>query len=105
MNINNQWLSCCNSTAAIILKLTFTNYFVHTANSQGRERLNVTETKVPVPEQASPDDRDDSSDSSLDLDTLLDPHLRPGTPDLSDQRSQQIFEEHKEMAKEYLKVR
>lgn len=34
----------------------------------------------------------------------LDPHLRPATPDYSDPQSVAVYEEHKELAKEYWKV-
>lgn len=35
---------------------------------------------------------------------LLDAELRPLTPDYSCQQSREIFEEHKQLAQEYLKV-
>lgn len=35
----------------------------------------------------------------------LDPHLRPVTPDPNNQKSKQIFDEHKNIANEYLKVK
>lgn len=35
---------------------------------------------------------------------FLDPNLRPLTPDLNNPESRQIFEEHKQLAEEYLKV-
>lgn len=93
-----------------------------TANSQGNERLTVTETKACASSGASPldtsipssssaatgatNDRTDN-ESSFDLDSMhqwLDPHLRPVTPDPENQFSQQIFEQHKDLANEYLKV-
>lgn len=46
--------------------------------------------------------------SDVDLDSmclLLDPHLRPATPDLADPRSKALFEEHKQLAQEYLTVK
>lgn len=46
-----------------------------------------------------------TSDPNLDsMHMMLDPHLRPLTPDLTDETSKQIFEEHKQLAQEYLKV-
>lgn len=42
-----------------------------------------------------------------DLDSMhmmLDPHLRPISPDLNNEESKRIFEEHKQLAQEYLKV-
>lgn len=35
---------------------------------------------------------------------MLDPHLRPATPDANSVISQRIYNEHKQMAQEYLKV-
>lgn len=45
---------------------------------------------------------------TLDLDSMylmLEPNLRPATPDPHSRVSQQIYDEHNEMAREYLKVR
>ncbi|KAI5642080.1 mitogen-activated protein kinase kinase kinase 7 isoform X2 [Phthorimaea operculella] len=42
-----------------------------------------------------------------DLDSMhmmLDPHLRPISPDLTNEESKRIFEEHKQLAQEYLKI-
>ncbi|XP_013180092.1 PREDICTED: mitogen-activated protein kinase kinase kinase 7-like [Papilio xuthus] len=42
-----------------------------------------------------------------DLDSMhmmLDPHLRPISPDLNNEESKRIFEEHKQLAQEYLKT-
>lgn len=44
---------------------------------------------------------------TLDLDSMylmLEPNLRPATPDPNSRVSQQIYDEHNEMAREYLKV-
>lgn len=44
---------------------------------------------------------------SIDLESihlLLEPHLRPTTPDPNNAASQKIFKEHNELAKEYLRV-
>lgn len=49
----------------------------------------------------------DDNKSDVDLDSmclLLDPHLRPATPDLTDPRSKALFDEHKQLAQEYLTV-
>ncbi|XP_018333081.1 mitogen-activated protein kinase kinase kinase 7 isoform X2 [Agrilus planipennis] len=44
-------------------------------------------------------------DPDLDnMHLLLDAHLRPATPDEHDPRSMALFEEHKQLAQEYLKV-
>lgn len=34
----------------------------------------------------------------------LDPHLRPATPDYSDPKSVELYEEHQKLAEEYWKV-
>lgn len=48
---------------------------------------------------------DDKSDVDLDsMCLLLDPHLRPATPDLNDPSSKKLFEEHKQLTQEYLTV-
>lgn len=39
-----------------------------------------------------------------DIYLFLDPHLRPVTPDFSNPRSRQIYEEHKQLAQEFLQV-
>lgn len=45
-------------------------------------------------------------DPALDsMHMMLDPHLRPISPDLNNEESKRIFEEHKQLAQEYLKVR
>lgn len=35
----------------------------------------------------------------------LDPHLRPATPDYSDPKSVELYEEHQKLAEEYWKVK
>ena len=48
-----------------------------------------------------------NSTTDKDLDNvyrLLDADLRPLTPDQTCERSKEIFEEHKQLAQEYLKV-
>ncbi|XP_050682239.1 mitogen-activated protein kinase kinase kinase 7 [Leptidea sinapis] len=47
------------------------------------------------------------SEPDPDLDSMhmmLDPHLRPISPDLNQEESKRIFEEHKQLAQEYLKI-
>lgn len=58
----------------------------------------------------STDEKDEnpSKENDGDLENIyffLDPQLRPVTPDFSDPQSRQIFEEHKQLAEEYLKVK
>lgn len=45
---------------------------------------------------------DDDDLASVHL--MLEPNLRPAQPDVNSELSQQIFEEHKQLAKEYFKV-
>lgn len=50
---------------------------------------------------------DSGSKTDADLDSmclLLDPHLRPATPDMKDPSSKALYEEHKQLAQEYLTV-
>nr|WAK98088.1 mitogen-activated protein kinase kinase kinase 7 [Colaphellus bowringi] len=57
--------------------------------------------------QAGVQSSSESSHANQDLDNmyvLLDPHLRPATPDYSEPKSVALFEEHKQLAKEYWKV-
>ncbi|RZB39257.1 mitogen-activated protein kinase kinase kinase 7 [Asbolus verrucosus] len=47
----------------------------------------------------------DGTDPDLDkMYLLLEPHLRPATPDAENPQSVALFEEHKQLAQEYLKV-
>uniref|UniRef100_A0A1L8DKR2 Mitogen-activated protein kinase kinase kinase 7 n=1 Tax=Nyssomyia neivai TaxID=330878 RepID=A0A1L8DKR2_9DIPT len=83
------------------------------ANSEGKERLSVAETRIPADNNqerqtggASEEDRGDSY-TSLNLDSMhlmLEPHLRPATPDPENELSMQIFDEHKQLAQNYLKL-
>lgn len=44
-------------------------------------------------------------DPALDsMHMMLEPHLRPISPDLNNEESKRIFEEHKQLAQEYLKI-
>ncbi|XP_059616737.1 mitogen-activated protein kinase kinase kinase 7 [Phlebotomus argentipes] len=85
------------------------------ANSEGKERLSVAETRIPAekdperPATGNCDVEDDRGDSyaSLNLESMhlmLEPHLRPATPDPENELSMQIFEEHKQLAQDYLKL-
>ncbi|KAF5291393.1 hypothetical protein FQR65_LT01703 [Abscondita terminalis] len=52
-----------------------------------------------------PEEHQHSPDSNLDnVYLMLDPHLRPATPDSTDPNSLLLFEEHKKLAQEYFKV-
>ncbi|XP_037028070.1 mitogen-activated protein kinase kinase kinase 7 [Bradysia coprophila] len=78
-------------------------------NSQGNKRLTVTENRstAPTPESSTSNENPSDSDVSIDLESihlLLEPHLRPTTPDPNNSASQKIFKEHNELAKEYLRI-
>lgn len=98
-----------------------------TANSQGNERLTTTEARTStvsstgvnstntvtnsatVTKEAfktekvtTPKEEEENSYDSMHL--MLEPHLRPVPPDPKSRLSKEIFEEHKDLAKEYLKV-
>ncbi|KAG4079104.1 hypothetical protein HA402_001075 [Bradysia odoriphaga] len=78
-------------------------------NSQGNKRLTVTENRstAPTPESSTSNDNPSDTDVSIDLESihlLLEPHLRPTTPDPNNSASQKIFKEHNELAKEYLRI-
>lgn len=49
------------------------------------------------------DEEDNQSTFDL-MHLMLEPHLRPVSPEPNDQMSKEIFEEHKKLAKEYFKV-
>ncbi|KAJ2945700.1 hypothetical protein O0L34_g541 [Tuta absoluta] len=67
-------------------------YFTH-GNSSGS-----TGAEGGAPPPAEPDPDLDS------MHMMLDPHLRPISPDLTNDESKRIFEEHKQLAQEYLKI-
>lgn len=69
--------------------------FLSPGNSSSSTSAGV-ETSAPAP--SSPDPNLDS------MHMMLDPHLRPISPDLNDEESKRVFEEHKKLAQEYLKV-
>lgn len=49
-------------------------------------------------------DEEDNQSTFDIMHLMLEPHLRPVSPDPDDQTSNEIFEEHKRLAKEYFKV-
>ncbi|XP_063626070.1 mitogen-activated protein kinase kinase kinase 7-like [Cydia splendana] len=53
------------------------------------------------PGGAAPPEPDPALDS---MHMMLDPHLRPISPDLNNEESKRIFDEHKQLAQEYLKI-
>ncbi|CAH1972162.1 unnamed protein product [Acanthoscelides obtectus] len=58
----------------------------------------------------SSSEKSSSSNGNQDLGKMfalldsLDPHLRPVTPDFNDEKSVQLYEEHKKLVEEYCKV-
>lgn len=74
--------------------------FTSTASSSAGDNNRYTNT-------TANDQPDYSDQSTLDLESLyqmLEPNLRPATPDASNHISQQIYEQHNDIAREYLKV-
>ncbi|XP_041982003.1 mitogen-activated protein kinase kinase kinase 7 [Aricia agestis] len=61
----------------------------------GNSSASAGEGTAPAPE---PDPDLDS------MHMMLDPHLRPISPDLTNDESKRIFDEHKQLAQEYLKI-
>lgn len=89
-------------------------FFILTANRLGKEQLNVHQGSGNGESNISSTNpfrqellRGDENDSSLDLETMhlmLEPNMRPVTPDPSSLISLEIFNEHKQLAQEFLKV-
>lgn len=63
-------------------------------------------TSTNVDEQnSSPSSQQQPPEPDLEsMHMMLDPHLRPVTPDLTNEASVQIYEQHNQLTKEYLKV-
>lgn len=73
----------------------FTSIFLYCAGNSSAS----TGGEGAAPPPAEPDPALDS------MHMMLDPHLRPISPDLNNEESKRIFEEHKQLAQEYLKVK
>lgn len=77
------------------------------ANAQGHDSINVTKTELSQQDLPQAQSEANNTESTLDLDSMhlmLEPHLRPATPDPNSPISMQIFDEHNKLAQEYLKV-
>lgn len=84
------------------------------ATRQGNDELNLLQgttggsgRNIATTNPFHQDFRDDNDSSSLDLETMhlmLEPNMRPVTPDPSSRISLEIFNEHKSLAQEFLKV-
>ncbi|KOB57431.1 putative Mitogen-activated protein kinase kinase kinase 7 [Operophtera brumata] len=83
---------CCHLLLEFRRSSSLHGAFVFPGNSSGSA----------AGEGAPPPAPDPALDSTLHM--MLDPHLRPISPDLNDEESKRIFEEHKQLAQEYLKI-
>lgn len=75
---------------------------LNTSNSTFRHSSKAPLDDFDGNETAKAEPNNDVDDDDLAL--MLEPNLRPPPPDLRSDLSKQIFEEHKQLAKEYLKV-
>lgn len=67
------------------------------------DSANTIQAGVQSTSESTTHTNQDIDDIYVLLDSL-DPHLRPATPDYSDPQSVAVYEEHKQLAKEYWKV-
>lgn len=128
------WVVYCNEIwykfIWFFFKYNFSFYFIFfAANNQSNERLTTTETRSNAITSSSgalpsalstanptifsrretsyartEQNREIDDDNLSSLHLMLEPHLRPAEPDPNSEFSKQIFEDHKRLAKEYLKV-
>ncbi|OWR51859.1 mitogen-activated protein kinase kinase kinase 7 [Danaus plexippus plexippus] len=78
--------------AILTVRDTVSCSWIFYSNSSGSN----AEGAAPPPSEPDPD---------LDsMHMMLDPHLRPISPDLTNEESKRIFDEHKHLAQEYLKI-
>ncbi|CAG4956753.1 unnamed protein product [Parnassius apollo] len=85
----------CDAPAGIVTTIrdTVSCSWIFYSNSSG---------STPAEGGAQPPSEPDPDLDSMHM--MLDPHLRPISPDLSNEESKRIFEEHKQLAQEYLKT-
>ncbi|CAH2229964.1 jg14036 [Pararge aegeria aegeria] len=88
-------LDMCDASAGIVTTIrdTVSCSWIFYSNSSGS-----TPAEGAAPPPAEPDPDLDS------MHMMLDPHLRPISPDLNNEESKRIFDEHKQLAQEYLKI-
>ncbi|XP_031355328.1 mitogen-activated protein kinase kinase kinase 7-like [Photinus pyralis] len=92
----------CPTAGVITTHETRKSWIIFNENTTHIGSRSTVQTEV---QNSIPPEAPDSPDPNLDnMYLLLDPHLRPATPDLDDPSSVSLFEEHKQLAQEYLKV-
>lgn len=93
----------CDCPAGVITTHeTHKSWIIFKENTTHIGSTNTVQTGV---QTTTVPDGQTQSDPNLDnIYLLLDPHLRPSTPDFEDANSVGIFEEHKQLAQEYLKI-
>ncbi|XP_055910217.1 mitogen-activated protein kinase kinase kinase 7 [Eupeodes corollae] len=90
------------------------DFFENTSKSDSKQRLTVTETKPVIPEDDDDDEDDDDLPNACSVDDdyaadqslhqMLDPSLQPELPIPNNRLSQEIYQDHTRLAKEYLRV-
>lgn len=85
--------SCRLDTGIVTIRDTVSCSWIFYSNSSAS-----TAGEGAAPPPSEPDPALDS------MHMMLEPHLRPISPDLNNEESKRIFEEHKQLAQEYLKI-
>ncbi|KAJ0174580.1 hypothetical protein K1T71_009688 [Dendrolimus kikuchii] len=89
----------------IDLPLNYNDPYVEVKNMAGFDKYfrvgNSSTSSAGAGEGGPPAEADPALDS---MHMMLDPHLRPISPDLNNEESKRIFEDHKQLAQEYLKI-
>ncbi|XP_055847006.1 mitogen-activated protein kinase kinase kinase 7 [Episyrphus balteatus] len=90
------------------------NLFENTSKTDNKQRLTVTETKPVIHEDDDDEDDDDDRENACSVDDdyaadqslhqMLDPSLQPELPIPNNRLSQEIYQDHTRLAKEYLRV-
>lgn len=91
------------TTSNILSTINTTNFTTHPTKPSTKE---TTEANTDEQKEAKASAEDDSADDDdlASVHLMLEPHLRPTPPDPNSDLSKEIFDEHKQLAKEYLKV-
>lgn len=87
--------------------LNTTNFTKNSSNPSTKENAEASNDDEQREQQKTKAGAEDSSVDDDDLASvhlMLEPHLRPAPPDPNSDLSKQIFDEHKQLAKEYLKI-
>ncbi|XP_037932756.1 mitogen-activated protein kinase kinase kinase 7-like [Teleopsis dalmanni] len=120
--INKDWfynlMKMCDTTALISAKQTdLHNCWIIYTKNDGKERLTVTDAKPMITNANLPNrnsrlnhadevetDEDENDGTDQSLAEMLDPELQPEPPIPNNSQSQEIYLEHRRLAKEYLQV-